>query len=72
VAEVVRVAGTELGAQIIGAELRHHIQNRLDKHHAAGEDPLGHFSEALRGRARNCQRRVSCPHQQSEPPWPPS
>ena len=46
-AEVVQVAGAELGAQIIAAEAWYHLQNRLDKYQAAGEDPLGHLSEAL-------------------------
>ena len=46
-AEVVQVAGVELGAQIIAAEAWYHLQNRLDKYKAAGEDPLQHLSEAL-------------------------
>ncbi len=68
---MVQVAGAELGAQIIAAEAWYHLQNRLDKYQAAGEDPLGHLSEALgRGRAGDCQRQVSCPHQPHEPPRP--
>jgi glucan-binding YG repeat protein len=46
-AEVVQVAGAKLGAQIIAAEAWYHLQNRLDKYQAAGEDPLGHLSDAL-------------------------
>jgi hypothetical protein len=46
-AEVVKVAGAELGAQIIAAEAWYHLQNRLDKYQAAGEDPVQHLSEAL-------------------------
>ena len=46
-AEVLRVAGAELGAEIIAAEAWYHLQNRLDKYQAAGEDPSGHLSEAL-------------------------
>ena len=46
-AEVVQVAGAELGAEIIAAEAWYHLQNRLDKYQAAGEDPVQHLSEAL-------------------------
>jgi hypothetical protein len=44
---VVKVAGAELGAQIIAAEAWYHLQNRLDRYQAAGEDPVQHLSEAL-------------------------
>lgn len=46
-AEVVSLAGAELGAEIIAAEGWHHLQDRLDRYQATGEDPLAHLSAAL-------------------------
>jgi hypothetical protein len=46
-AEVLAAAGAELGAQVIAAKGWHHLQDRLDRYQAAGEDPLAHLSKAL-------------------------
>ena len=46
-AEVVSLAGAELGAEIIAAKNWHHLQDHLDRYQLAGEDALAHLSEAL-------------------------
>ena len=46
-AEVVLLAGAELGAEIIAAKNWHHLQDHLDRYQLAGEDALAHLSEAL-------------------------